>query len=187
MIRLNSEAILQTLLHGTQLKQTSRTGWGQRGVPEAENVAAHSFGVGYTTLILALNLAEPIDLEKALTMAILHDLPESLTSDIPTTAWRRLPPSSKIGLERSALKEILEGLDRATELQALWEELTADQSPEANLVHDADKIDLYLQALVYEQQTANQRLQEFWDREPRLHFPLSQAIHAAIGARRSSR
>lgn len=46
-------AVLKTLLHGNQLKRTARTGWVQRGVPNAENVAAHSYGVVFTTLVLA--------------------------------------------------------------------------------------------------------------------------------------
>ena len=43
-------AVLNTLLHGNQLKRTARTGWAQRGVPNAENVAAHSFGVVFVAL-----------------------------------------------------------------------------------------------------------------------------------------
>ena len=46
-------AVLNTLLHGNQLKRTARTGWVQRGVPNAENVAAHSFGVVFVALVLA--------------------------------------------------------------------------------------------------------------------------------------
>ena len=46
-------AVLNTFLHGNQLKRTARTGWAQRGVPNAENVAAHSFGVVFVALVLA--------------------------------------------------------------------------------------------------------------------------------------
>lgn len=79
-------AILQTLLHGNQLKRTTRTGWARRGVPDPENVAAHSYGVAHITLILAQLLEQPLDLGRALAMAVLHDLPESLTTDIPRPA-----------------------------------------------------------------------------------------------------
>ncbi len=54
--------LIQIFEQGNQLKNTVRTGWVQRGVPEAESVAAHSYGVTFITLILAHNLDEPVDL-----------------------------------------------------------------------------------------------------------------------------
>ncbi|MCZ7670255.1 MAG: hypothetical protein M5U34_25360 [Chloroflexi bacterium] len=45
---MDTTAVLKLLLHGNQLKRTPRTGWVQRGVPNAENVAAHS--VAWCTL-----------------------------------------------------------------------------------------------------------------------------------------
>ena len=42
-----------------QLKQMPRTGWVQQGVPGAENVAAHSYGVVLTALTLAELVDEP--------------------------------------------------------------------------------------------------------------------------------
>ena len=69
---------LALLLHGNQLKRTTRTGWVQRGVPLPENVAAHTFGVVYAVLLLAEWVKRPIDLAAALAMAALHDLPEDV-------------------------------------------------------------------------------------------------------------
>ncbi len=86
---------LALLLHGNQLKRTARTGWVQRGVPLPENVAAHTFGVVYAALLLAEWVERPVDLAAVLAMAALHDLPEGLTTDIPTPAWRFLPSGSK--------------------------------------------------------------------------------------------
>ena len=100
-------AVLNTLLHGNQLKRTARTGWAQRGVPNAENVAAHSFGVVFVALVLAQVVEETIDLGRLLAMAALHDLPEALTTDISTPAWRYLPPGIKTEIERGAMQEML--------------------------------------------------------------------------------
>jgi putative hydrolase of HD superfamily len=180
---VNVSAVLDTLLYGNRLKQAARTGWAQRGVPKAENVAAHTYGVVYTTLILAQVIDEPIDLGQALAMATLHDLAEALTSDIPAPAWRYLPPGIKPDVERQAMLEILGHAAFAPTLMALWEELHVNETAEARLVHDADKLELFLQALVYEGQTGNRYLAEFWQRPPAFHFAASEAIYHELRAR----
>lgn len=179
-------AIVEMLLHGNQLKRTARTGWVQRGVPNGENVAAHSYGVAYATLLLAQLIEESIDLGKALALALLHDLPEGLTTDIPAPAWRYLPVGSKADAERGALEEMLNDAPFAPRFRAWWEELALDESPEARLVHDADRVDLFLQAVVYEEQTGNAHLQEFWDVAHEFHYPAAQAIYDALRERRQS-
>jgi putative hydrolase of HD superfamily len=178
------DAIIQLLEHGNQLKRTARTGWAQRGVPAAEDVAAHSYGVVFNTLVLAQLVAEPIDLGRALAMAALHDLPEGLTTDIPSPAWRYLPPGIKTEVERGALGEILEGVEFAGEFQALWEELHAGETAVARLVHDADKIELFLQAVIYEEQHGNRHLAEFWATPCRFHYLQAEAIYQRLRRRR---
>ena len=101
--------ILQLLVHGNQLKRTARTGWVQRGISEAEDVAAHTFGAAFTALVLAQVITRPLDLEKVLIMTLLHDLPEGATTDIPTTAWRLFPEGAKIDIERRAMTVIVGG------------------------------------------------------------------------------
>lgn len=184
---MDIETTLNTLLHGIQLKQTSRTGWGQRGVPVAESVADHSFGVAFIVVILAQHLDEPLDLGKALTMAILHDLPEALTSDIPSPAWRMMPEGVKPQTEERAMRQIVGGHAAKDELLALWGELKEDQTVEARLVRDADKIDLYLQALIYEQQSGSLRLAEFWQKPADFYFTQSQVVYQALLQRRPMR
>jgi putative hydrolase of HD superfamily len=178
-------AVLNTLLHGNQLKRTARTGWVQRGVPNAENVAAHSFGVVFVALVLAQVVDEPLDLGRLLAMAALHDLPEALTTDIPTPAWRYLPPGIKTDVERKAMQEMLDNTQFAPAFMALWEELHAAQTPEARLVDDADKLEMFVQALVYEQQTGNVQLEQFWARPYTFNFPQAQAIYDELRSQRA--
>ena len=177
---------LALLLHGNQLKRTARTGWVQRGVPLPENVAAHTFGVVYAVLLLAEWVERPIDLAAALAMAALHDLPEGLTTDIPTPAWRFLPSGAKTTAERQAMAQIAGETPVGRRLLAWWEELLANETPEAQLVHDADKLDQYLQAYVYEQQTGNRALQEFWLVAHRFYYPQAQAVYDELRRRRGS-
>lgn len=180
---MNETAVINLLLHGNQLKRTARTGWVQRGVPNPENVAAHSFGVIYAALTLLPLVDEPLDAARVLAMATLHDLPEGLTTDIPTPAWRYLPPGIKTDVERGAMQEMLQDAPFAPNWLALWEELHAAQTAEAQLVHDADKLDMYLQAWVYQQQTGNRFLAEFWHKPRTFHFLQSQVIYEELRQR----
>lgn len=177
---MNEATLLQLLQHGNQLKRTTRTGWAQRGIHAPEDVAAHSFGVVYITLMLAFYLGEDIPLREALIMAVLHDLPEGLTTDIPTPAWKFLPAGVKTAVERQVMQQILGETPPAPELLDLWEELHAGHSPAARLVHDADKLDMYLQAYNYERQTGNRQLAEFWEKRPAFSYPLAQALYDQI-------
>lgn len=183
---MDTNVFLTLLLHGNQLKRTARTGWGQRGVAAPENVAAHSYGVVFAALLLAESVAEPLDLAAVLAMAALHDLPEGLTTDIPTPAWRFLPDGAKAAAELQAMEQIVDGAPSASRLMAWWEQLRKNETPEARLVHDADKLDTYLQAYVYERQTGNRQLVEFWARPHRFYYSQAQALYDLLGELRSS-
>jgi putative hydrolase of HD superfamily len=157
----------------------------QRGIPNAENVAAHSFGVVYTAVILCHFITgEKLNREKILLMAILHDLPEGLTTDIPTPAWRYLPANVKEFVERGAMNEILGDVLFASEFMALWEEMNKGETAESKLVHDADKLEMFIQALMYEKQFGNVQLAEFWQRPHTFYFAECQAIYEDLRARR---
>ena len=180
---MNTLTTLTLLQHGNQLKRIARTGWVQRGVVQAENVAAHSFGVVFTALVLAGEIERPLNLERILLMATLHDLPEALTSDLPPAVWKLMPSGSKPSAERTALQTMLG--DTNGDLMVAWEELTANETDEARLVHDADKLDMFLQALIYEQQTGNQQLGEFWHPPYRFYFAEAQAVYEELRRRRT--
>ena len=182
---MDTESILRFWRQDNQLKRTARTGWVQRGVVGAESVAAHSHGVAFVALLLLELIPERLDRAKVLALAILHDLPEALTTDIPAPAWRYLPAGSKPAVESKALDEIFGDLPFAARWRALFTELDADASAEAHLVHDADKLEMYLQAWEYEQEQGNRKLAQFWAVERRFHFPAAQALYDAIRAERA--
>ncbi|NKQ34040.1 MAG: HD family hydrolase, partial [Chloroflexi bacterium] len=179
--------LLNILMHGNQLKRTARTGWAQRGIPHAENVAAHSYGVIFAALILAQEIEAELDMSRLLAMAALHDLPEGLTTDIPTPAWRYLPSGIKTEVEREAMQEILGEATFAPQLLVLWEELHEAETTESRLVHDADKLDLHIQAFVYEEQFGNRQLAEFWTVPHKFYFPEAQEIYDELHRRRGIR
>lgn len=184
---MDPSRFLEILLHGNQLKRTARTGWGQRGVPSPENVAAHSYGVVFTALVLAEVVDRPIDLAAVLAMATLHDLPEGLTTDIPKPAWRFLPAGAKVAAEQQALEEIIGDAPFGPRFRQLWRELQQNETAEAQLVHDADKLDQALQAYVYERHTGNLNLEEFWIKPHHFFFSPAQLVYDELSRRRSSR
>lgn len=183
---MNESNLLETLLHGNRLKQTPRSGWQQRGIPNVESVAAHSYGVAYTALVLSEVVNEVLDRARLLAMAILHDLPESVTGDIPSPTWRLMPAGTKPGVESKVMKRLLSQINFGAGWLALWEELQVNETAEARLIHDADRLDLFLQALIYEELFGNRQLQEFWDIPAEFHFPQSQAIYDQLRQRRDS-
>ena len=84
-----------------------------------------------------------------------------------------------------SMQEMLGGTAVEPQFMAWWEELHANETAEALLVHDADKIDMFLQALMYGKQTGNQQLAEFWTKPYTFNYPESQAIYDELRARRS--
>jgi putative hydrolase of HD superfamily len=153
-------------------------------VPNAESVAAHSYGVAFVVLMVAPQLDDPVDLGRALAMAVLHDLPEALTSDIPAPAWRLMPEGIKGQTEEQAIRQIVGDVAAAEQLLLLWREMKQCQTVEAQVVSDADKIDLFLQALRYEEQSGNRRLAEFWQRPAHFYFPQTRVLYEALQKRR---
>ncbi len=181
---MDASDVLTLLIHGNQLKRTVRTGWLQRGIADAENVAAHSYGTAFIALVMVEVIPEQLNLQSVLAMTLLHDLPEGLTTDIPTPTWKLFPHGTKTDVERSAMQVMLGDLPINQQLLAYWEELHENETAEARLVHDCDKLDMYLQAFMYEQQTGNRQLAEFWDQGYSFEFVETKAIFDKLASLR---
>lgn len=148
-----------------RLKAVPRTGWLLRGVRDVESVADHSFGVAFVAMLLA-DLAQrcgmELNVEKVLRMALLHDLTEARTGDLPATIKRYLDPSKLHAMDERIADEMFAGLGAiGEEYLLLWREYEERVSLESRIVKAADKLDLLLQAHEYEKGGA-QNLQEFW-------------------------
>jgi len=146
-----------------------------RGIVNAESVSDHSFGVAFIALVLAQQVDGPIDTAKLLTMALLHDLPEAILSDIPSPAASHLPAAAKRMAEQDVLGDLLDGFPDADSWQAWWREYEDRTSIEGQLVRDADRLDMLLQAYVYEQTRGNRWLDEFWEESSRDTFACDAA------------
>jgi putative hydrolase of HD superfamily len=167
---VNADSVLALLLRVSQLKLVPRSGWVMRGIANAESVSDHSFGVAFVALALAQIVERPVDTTKLLTIALLHDLPEAVLSDIPSPASRFLSSSAKRTASRDALDALLSDLPQREQWQSWWREFEERSSIEGKLVHDADRLEMLLQAYVYEQTTGNRWLREFWEEASRASF-----------------
>lgn len=78
------------------LKKLKRTGWVLRGVPNPESIADHSFRVALITFFLADELKKrgvEINPDKAVRIALLHDIGEARITDIPQPALKYVDKS----------------------------------------------------------------------------------------------
>ena len=160
--------MLETLIELQRLKRLDRTGWVLRGFPNAtESVAAHSFGVSVTAMLLAdalLAQRVAIDVEKVLRIALLHDWAEARVGDMPRTATMYFGSEARKQAETSAFHDITEPINRGEDARytSLYHEYEERNTLEARLVKAADVIDLLLQALALER-AGGRGLDEFWE------------------------
>ncbi|MEZ4728384.1 MAG: HD domain-containing protein [Caldilineaceae bacterium] len=179
--------LLPLLTHLQVLKQLPRTGWLLAGVAQPESVAEHSFVTCWVALLLAeainesyqeQGLTQPLDVAKVAQLALVHDVAESMVTDLPKRSTELLGKTVKYQAEAAAMRQIFQEMPNSAAYLAHWQEYVDDATPEARLVHDADKLEMIHQALCYEQ--AGQRnLGEFWQ-DHQWHYPVSRDLFAAL-------
>jgi len=153
--------LLDFFIEAGTLKRLPRTGWLLRGVSNPESIADHSYRVALITLFLAEELRNKgveIDVERALKIALLHDIGEARITDIPKTAGYYI---DKGKAEKKAVMELLLTSPRPREYFKLWREYEEELSPEGRLVKFADRLEMLIQALEYER-AGFKNLGEFW-------------------------
>jgi putative hydrolase of HD superfamily len=79
-------------------------------------------------------------------------------------------------LERHAVLQVLHKLPRGADYLALWEEYERGASPEAQFVRQIDRLEMALQASVYEHQGLADLSEFFTSVEQALAAPALQAI-----------
>lgn len=145
-----------------RLKGLPRTGWLEAGVEDPESVAEHSYRVTILAMVLA-DLQE-LDAEKTMRMALLHDMAEGEMGDLTPEQKRRrgLVYSRE---EEEAIGHILSPLPEnlAERYRIFWREHLEGTSREVETVAQADKLEMLLQALEYEEAGIDSsRLDRFW-------------------------
>ena len=158
--------MLPLLIELQRLKRLDRTGWTLRGLPNGtESVAAHSFGVACTAMLLADELSRQgveINVEKVLRISLLHDWAETRVGDMPRTAKMYFGAEVTRKAETSVFTDIVRPLNESNDYLDLYEDYESRGSLEARLVKAADVIDLLVQVLALERAGAR-GLDEFWE------------------------
>jgi len=154
---------IASLEHVYQLKSMARSGWLQSGIAaeDVESIASHSFGMSILILYLSSGLKEAgIDVSRALSMALIHDVAESIVGDI--TPDDAVLSSEKFAAESEAFDVIMDRVVDGKYFRELWDEFEANKSREARLVKRIDKLDMLFQAYLYEKKFSL-RLDSFWE------------------------
>lgn len=149
-------ALIRAYFEFNHLKNLFRQGWLVAGIPRerCESVAEHSFGVAILGLLLCDQIYTDLDPLKVIRMALLHDFGEIYAGDF--TPKDDVTPEEKRRLERESISRVLGSLPQGDVYLALWDDFETGDSREAQLVHQLDRLEMGLQALVYEHTTPNQ-------------------------------
>ena len=153
--------LLRAMYEFQHLKTLYRQGWLRAGVPrdQCESVAEHSMGVAMLSLFLADAHFPQLDRTKILLLALLHDFGEIHAGDIVPG---KMSLEEKHELEKAAVERVLAKLPNGREYLAVWEEYEACETPEAKLVKQVDRLEMGIQASVYEHENFAD-LSDFFD------------------------
>ncbi|MDO8641295.1 MAG: HD domain-containing protein, partial [Nitrosarchaeum sp.] len=135
----NTTILILDFFHiSVNLKKIPRQGWIDKlSIDKPESVADHTFSMAIMGMIFSD--LENHNTEKILKMILLHDLAESTTGDIPP---EQISKEEKTILENNTMKKILNDLPLSLQKQydVLWEEYQSNNSKEAKIVHQLDKL-----------------------------------------------
>ena len=131
-----------------RLKDLKRAGWVRRGLPDPESVADHSFRAAVLALVLGADLG--VDADRLLRLVLVHDLPESDPEVGDITPFCGVDRDEKRRRERAAMERLCAGVPGGETLLGLWLDYDEGRSPEADLAHQLDAVEMALQAREYE-------------------------------------
>ena len=142
-----------------ELKKLPRSGWKIKvGLENSESVAEHSYMM--SVMAMVLSDLKNLDSEKVIKMSILHDWAESKIGDFMPD---QIEYDKKSELENYAMTEILESLPQTIQnnYQDIWNEFLSRDTPESRLVHELDKLEMALQAKIYEKDVDPEKVKPF--------------------------
>lgn len=197
-------AVVEFLRRAGGLKGLARQGWVDRGVPDPESVADHTYGVAVMALVLG-EIAG-LDTGRLVKLALLHDLPETELGDAtpyePVLAqgaglaaallhWRELLAPEELAArkrekearETQAVAELVAHLPGPANaaIQALWTEYCQGRTPEARFVAQLDKLEALLQAIEYQKAGHEADVESFlMSARATVDHPILQAVLAQL-------
>ena len=133
---MNHRTYIDFLNKIEKLKCNTRHSWTSSG--RQESVAEHSWRLAVMAILCTYEYPE-LDINKVIKMCLIHDFGEAITGDIP--AFLKTA-QNEIDEDRAVMKLLLElPADFRTELQALFDEMNARETPEAKLFKSLDNLE----------------------------------------------
>lgn len=165
-----------------KLKHLKRTGWVRHNVSAPECIADHMYRMGIMAMLFA---DSSLNKERMVKLALVHDMAEAIVGDI--TPHCGVTKDEKYRLEHEAMgtiRAMLAGLPAADEFEELWLEYEKGETPEARVVGQIDKFDMYLQAHEYEASQGLDLSEFFRGAETTVQHPEMRQWLAELLARR---
>ncbi|MCW4052857.1 MAG: HD domain-containing protein [Candidatus Bathyarchaeota archaeon] len=180
--------LIQFFLKIGKLKQIPRSGWISRvGIGSPESVADHTFRCAFLGMCIGDVLK--LDTEKLMRMLLLHDIQESITGDLDYFNKQELGMDNVDAAENKAILDLLSLLPAPLEENyvSVWKEFSNQESPEAVVAKDIDKLEMILQSLEYERGGYDtDKLSVFWKNvEGHIRNPNLKRIFCRIKSLRS--
>ncbi len=178
LVNENLGPILRFYLEINQLKELYRQGWLKRGIAdkECESVAEHTFAMAILTMVLAPEVRPDLNICRTLMMALVHDLGEVYTGDL--TPEDGISPAEKFRMEMQAVERISAGLLCQELILGLWQEYEAGETAEAQFVRQIDRLEMGMQAGVYQLRGADGMDEFFASAHEALHDQLLVSLLA---------
>jgi putative hydrolase of HD superfamily len=154
----DAAAVASYLFEIGMLKHARRTGWWIAGVKDPETIAEHSFRTAILATILAA--MEGADPARTAQLAVFHDTQETRIGDIPLIGRRYLDAATNQTVTADQVADCPPAVARI--LQDIVDTYEAQDTPEARVAKDADRLECILQALEYRHQ-GHTRVQDWID------------------------
>lgn len=134
------------------LKQIIRSGWKQWNVKQErlESVAEHVYGTCVLAIAMASEFNYELDIKKVVMMMAIHELEETVISDI--TPFDGVSEEEKMRMGHEAIVQILSPLASAPTLISLIMEFDSRITPEAKFAYQCDKLECDLMSIIYDRQ-----------------------------------
>ena len=145
------ENVIKYYVLCNKLKNVIRTGWKDWKVQRdrIESIAEHIFGVQMLAIAMKSEFEYDIDIMKVIYMLAIHELGETVIGDLTQF---QIDKKEKEKIEHEAVHKILASLIDGEEIEALFLEFDAHETPEAIFAYQCDKLECDIQCKLYDQE-----------------------------------
>lgn len=134
-----------------KLKNVVRTGWIDWKVQRdrLESIAEHIFGVQMLAIAMKSEYQYDIDIMKVIYMLAIHELGETIIGDLTQF---QISKEEKEKIEHEAVHNILGSMIDGKQIEELFLEFDAHETPEAKFAYQCDKLECDIQSKLYDQE-----------------------------------